>query len=75
VSTVIDGTAEEISEGRASLELALEILPETLLDVLRIRSTKPLRVEARGTMLRPVVLARDAVLRLGALVVGSLVEA
>ena len=75
VSTVVDGSAAEISNGTASLEMRIDVLPETLLDLMKIKSSKSLRVDARGTTSRPVVLVRDAVMRLGALVVGSWVEA
>ena len=75
VSTVVDGSAAEISNGTASLDMRIDVLPETLLDLMKIKSSKSLRVDARGTTSRPVVLVRDAVMRLGALVVGSWVEA
>jgi len=75
VSTVVDGSAAEISNGTASLEMRIDVLPETLLDLMKIKSSKPFRVDARGTTSRPVVLVTDAVMRLGALVVGSWVEA
>ena len=75
VSTVVDGSAAEISNGTASLEMRIDVLPETLLDLMKIKSSKSLRVDARGTTSRPVVLVRDAVMRLGALVVESWVEA
>ena len=72
VSTVMEGTTADFSTGDATLEMSIDIQPQTLRDVMKIRSKKPLRIGVRGSSRRPKVLAKDALVRLGVLVVDSM---
>jgi hypothetical protein len=53
--------------------MAVEIQPDTLNDMLKIRTTTPFLVQVGGTVGRPSLRLKDALLRLGKVLVGSMV--
>ncbi len=70
LSTTLDGSPADFASGAAALDMAIDIHPSTLREVMKIRSPKkPLRVDVRGVMAKPRVMAKDALVRLGLLLV------
>lgn len=72
LSTTLDGSPAEFATGAARLDMAVDIHPSTLRDVMKIRSKTPLRVDVRGVMAKPRVMAKDALVRLGVLLVDGM---
>ena len=72
LSTTLDGSPAEFASGAATLEMAIDIHPSTLRDVMKIRSKQPLRVDVCGVMAKPKVMAKDALVRLGVLLVDGM---
>lgn len=58
----------------AALEATIEIQPQTLRNVLRIKTETPLELTCRGTVSTPRLLVRDAAVRLGILLLEGYVR-
>jgi hypothetical protein len=73
LSTTLAGSPADFASGAATLEMTIDVHPSTLRQVMKIRNPKtPLRVDVRGVMAKPRVLVKDALVRLGALLVDGM---